>query len=358
MAADLYGHDLTFTTVMDETFALFETDGPVLQEQWLAECPSPMYEDVTVAQPLLYAVNHALGRVVLSWGMRPAGLLGHSVGEVVAATLAGVLSLKDGVRVMRSRMRQFADSPPGGMLAVAATVEEVSDLLIDGVHLAAVNATRQLLLAGETPHLERARCILADRGVVCRDARVRQAFHSPAVAQAVTASLPDWRTVALHPTVTICGTIIFVKGKGFFRQEWTKSDAGFRTIVLPRFAVAVVMDRKLTAVDNPLDAIFASRVGTWLSPHNVRRQWRQARADTGLEWVTPHTFRKTVATLLDKEADTKRAASQLGHRTEQVTKKHYIEKPAIAPDSSEILEQLGTGRASAVAKRDGPRQTA
>lgn len=198
MAADLYGHDLTFTTVMDETFALFETDGPVLREQWLAECPSPMYDDVTVAQPLLYAVNHALGRVVLSWGVRPAGLLGHSVGEVVAATLAGVLSLKDGVRVMRSRMRQFADSPPGGMLAVAATVEEVSDLLIDGVHLAAVNATRQLLLAGETPHLERARCILADRGVVCRDARARQAFHSPAVAQAVTASLPDWRTVALQ----------------------------------------------------------------------------------------------------------------------------------------------------------------
>lgn len=170
-----------------------------------------------------------------------------------------------------------------------------------------------------------------------------------------------WADVDLataHPTVTICGTIIFVKGKGFFRQEWTKSDAGFRTIVLPRFAVAVVMDRKLTAVDNPLDAIFASRVGTWLSPHNVRRQWRQARADTGLEWVTPHTFRKTVATLLDKEADTKRAASQLGHRTEQVTRKHYIEKPAIAPDSSEILEQLGTGRASTVAKRDGPRQTA
>lgn len=78
----------------------------------------------------------------------------------------------------------------------------------------------------------------------------------------------------------------------------------------------------------------------------------------GLEWVARCAFRRAVATLLDKEADTKRAASQLGHRTEQVTKKHYIEKPAIAPDSSEILEQLGAGRASTVAKRDGPRQTA
>lgn len=73
--------------------------------------------------------------------------------------------------------------------------------------------------------------------------------------------------------------------------------------------------RKLTAADNPHDAVFASRRGTWLSPQNVRRQWRQARADTGLEWVTPHTFRKTVATLIDKEADAKSAAAQLGHAT-------------------------------------------
>jgi integrase len=158
----------------------------------------------------------------------------------------------------------------------------------------------------------------------------------------------DVDLAAEHPTVTICGTIVFVKGKGFFRQDWTKSDAGFRTIVLPRFAVAMLMDRKLTAADNPLDAIFASRRGTWLSPHNVRRQWRRARADTGLEWVTPHTFRKTVATLIDKEANTKSAAAQLGHATEQVTKKHYVEKPAVAPDSSDILEQLGAGRTAAV----------
>jgi integrase len=165
---------------------------------------------------------------------------------------------------------------------------------------------------------------------------------------------------AEHPTVTSCGTIVFVKGKGFFRQEWTKSDAGYRTVVLPRFAVGMLMARKLTAADNPIDAIFVSRRGTWLSPHNVRRQWRQTRADTGLEWVTPHTFRKTVATLINKEANTKRAAAQLGHATEQVTKKHYIEQPAVAPDSSDILEQLGGGRTTPGHERrdHGPRQAA
>ncbi|MET7821246.1 tyrosine-type recombinase/integrase [Micromonospora zamorensis] len=158
-----------------------------------------------------------------------------------------------------------------------------------------------------------------------------------------------WEDVDLaaeHPTLTISGTLVYLKGKGFFRQEWTKSDAGHRAVVLPRFAVGMLMARKITVADNPQDAIFASRRGTWLSPQNVRRQWRQARAETGLEWVTPHTFRKTVATLIDKESDADSAAAQLGHKTKEMTKKYYIVKPALAPDSSGILEQLGAKMAT------------
>ncbi|MEU7960836.1 tyrosine-type recombinase/integrase [Micromonospora humida] len=165
------------------------------------------------------------------------------------------------------------------------------------------------------------------------------------IGEILAARWEELNLAAERPTLTICGTIVYLKGKGFFRQDWTKSDAGFRTLVLPRFAVGMLMARKLTAADNPHDAIFASRRGTWLSPQNVRRQWRQARSDAGLEWVTPHTFRKTVATLIDKETDAKHAAAQLGHATEQVTNRHYIVKPALAPDSSDILEQLGSGRA-------------
>lgn len=154
----------------------------------------------------------------------------------------------------------------------------------------------------------------------------------------------DLDLAAERPTLTICGTIIFVKGKGHIRQEWPKSHASFRVIVLPKFAVAMLLARKVTAADNPHDAIFASRRGTWLSPNNVRRQWRQARSETELTWVTPHTFRKTVATLIEEEADIKKAAAQLGHANEVITDKHYIAKPAIAPDVSDILEQLsGTG---------------
>jgi integrase len=153
----------------------------------------------------------------------------------------------------------------------------------------------------------------------------------------------DLDLAAEQPTVTICGTIVYAKGHGFFRQQWPKTAAGYRTVVLPRFAVGMLIARQLTAADNAYDAMFASRRGTWMSPQNVRRQWREARADTGLEWVTPHTFRKTVATLIDKEADIGRAAAQLGHRSTEITTKHYVDRPALAPDSSDILEQFGPG---------------
>jgi len=199
MAAGLYGHEETFTAWMDEAFGLMGDDGPRLRAEWLASSPSPMFDDVTVAQPLLYAVNHALGQMVLGWGVRPVALLGHSVGEVAAATLAGVIDFGDGMRLMRERIACFADTPPGGMLAVAASVEDVADLLGGRVHLAAVNGPRQVLLAGEREPLEEAARILDGRGLICRDVLARQAFHSPVVEKAVLATLPGFRQVRLRP---------------------------------------------------------------------------------------------------------------------------------------------------------------
>jgi len=143
------------------------------------------------------------------------------------------------------------------------------------------------------------------------------------------------------PTLTFSGTIVFVRGKGFYRQPWTKSDAGYRTVSLPRFAVDVLKRRRAADQENDLDAVFATRKGTWLSPNNVRRQWREARKETDLAWVSPHTFRKTVATLLDREADSKTAAAQLGHQSDEITKGYYIQKAHLAPDSSGVLNALG-----------------
>ncbi|MFD3735162.1 acyltransferase domain-containing protein [Streptomyces sp. NPDC058632] len=204
MAAGLYGHEEAFTHWMDEAFRLLGPDGGRLRRAWLAEQPSLQYDDVTVAQPLLYAVDHALGRMLLEWGVQPVALLGHSVGELAAATLVGVVDLADGVRMMRERVDLFARTPPGGMLAVSASLDEVADVLRADVYLAAVNASRQLLLAGEREPLRAAARTLHERGTVCREVLARQAFHSPVVEDAVKASLPGWRSVRLYlPRLTL-----------------------------------------------------------------------------------------------------------------------------------------------------------
>jgi len=145
---------------------------------------------------------------------------------------------------------------------------------------------------------------------------------------------------ATRPSLTINGTIKTEPGKGTYRKPSPKSDASVRTVVLPDFAVAVLRRRHGATRENPQDAVFPTRNGTWQQVNNVERRWRQIRQDTGLDWVTPHTFRKTVATLISERVDAETASQQLGHSSPTITREFYISKPAIAADVSHVLEEL------------------
>jgi len=152
-----------------------------------------------------------------------------------------------------------------------------------------------------------------------------------------------WADVALEATranLTINGTIKTEPGKGTYRKPSPKSNASVRTVVLPDFAVAVLRRRQGTTRENPNDAVFPTRNGTWQQVNNVERRWRQVRKDTGLDWVTPHTFRKTVATLISERVDAETASQQLGHSSPAITREFYISKPAIAADVAHVLEDL------------------
>ena len=150
----------------------------------------------------------------------------------------------------------------------------------------------------------------------------------------------DLDLAAQQPTLTVSGTLVQVKGVGIVRQPVPKSDAGRRTMMLPPFAVEVLLRRMVNAPMNLNDAVFATRNGTWISAHNVRRQWRAIREDTGLEWVTPHAFRKTVATMVEHELGAKAAAAQLGHAHESMTEGYYIVKTHLVPDTLVALNKL------------------
>ncbi|WP_327676524.1 acyltransferase domain-containing protein [Kitasatospora sp. NBC_00458] len=200
MALGLYRADPRFAARVDEVLALWGAEGRAVRRDWLApDAPDVPLDDLRRAQPLLFAVDWALGRTVLDWGVRPDALLGHSVGEVAAAALAGVLTLAEAAAVMADRVHHLASAPPGGMLAVAGAPEQVAGLLGEGVVVGAVNGPRQVVVAGAEAPLAAAEARLRAAGLNTRRARTLSAFHSPVVAPAAALGLPVLRSVALRP---------------------------------------------------------------------------------------------------------------------------------------------------------------
>jgi integrase len=151
-----------------------------------------------------------------------------------------------------------------------------------------------------------------------------------------------WEDVDLAAgTVTICGTIVMSdeKPRRPFRQPWPKGKKAV-ALPLPKFAVDTLLRRHVNVPATDIDAVFPSAAGTWRDPRNTRRTLDKVLDGTSLDWVTPHVFRKTVGTLISNEAGSERAAAQLSHKDDAVTKRHYIQPANVAPDSRAILDRL------------------
>lgn len=133
------------------------------------------------AQPALFAVEYALARLWESWGIRPAAMIGHSVGEYVAACLAGIMRLEDALRLVALRGRLMQALPPGRMLSVALPIEEAERFVRGDVAVAASNAPSLTVLSGPAEALDDIGRTLAGKGVAVRPLHTSHAFHSPAM---------------------------------------------------------------------------------------------------------------------------------------------------------------------------------
>lgn len=149
-------------------------------------------------------------------------------------------------------------------------------------------------------------------------------------------------------TVRICGTIVSLAGQPTVRQPAPKTSKSTRMVAVPSFTAASLRARLVQVSDeDPEHLLFFSRNGTPLTTNNVRRQLRTILEGAGITGVTPHSFRRTVATVIDRAAGADLASEMLGHTSVDITRQHYIQPDEkVNPMTAQILESLAPKQAS------------
>jgi integrase len=141
-------------------------------------------------------------------------------------------------------------------------------------------------------------------------------------------------------TIAVSGKIARIEGQGLKRLETGKTQSAKRVVALPRFAIAALEARRDRPFWGEQAMIFPSTVGSWRDPDNFDKQWRKVREDLGVPDATSHSFRKTVATLIDEEGLSARiGADQLGHAKVSMTQDRYMRRGKIHAEVANLLDR-------------------
>jgi len=191
MGEELYRTEPVFKAALDECARILT---PILGRDIL-ELIYPKPEDqeraaeelgqAAFAQPATFAMEYATASLWMSWGVRPAAMVGHSLGEFAAACLSGVFSLAEALRLVAARGRLMQQQPAGAMLAVMLEPDTVIPLLDDRTSIAAVNAPGQVVASGPIPSIERLEERLAAQDAHVQRLPIDLAAHSPVMAPMV-----------------------------------------------------------------------------------------------------------------------------------------------------------------------------
>lgn len=189
MAQQIYAHERTFREQVDLCSRLLEPEIGVDLRQILYTSDSPeaaeKLKQTSLAQPALFVVEYALAQLWQEWGIKPWAMIGHSIGEYVAACLAGVFTLEDALKLVALRGRLMQDAPAGAMLAVPLATETVRPLLSAKLSLAAINAPERCVVSGPEEAIAALQTELEKQELLCQRLHTSHAFHSEMMTPAL-----------------------------------------------------------------------------------------------------------------------------------------------------------------------------
>lgn len=184
MALELYQAEPTFRKHIDNCSKLLEPHLGIDLRELLypvnenAEEAAKRLGRTKYTQPALFAVEYALAQLLMEWGARPSAMIGHSIGEYVAACLAGVFTLEEALELVAARGRMIEELAAGAMISVPLPEQDVNVLLGKDLSLAAVNGPSLSVVSGTFESVENLKQRLAEQGINCRSLRTSHAFHS------------------------------------------------------------------------------------------------------------------------------------------------------------------------------------
>jgi acyl transferase domain-containing protein len=200
MGKDLYATELVFRANVDQCADILKPHlGRDIREllfpseEQFAKASEEL-DQTAFTQPAMFVIEYSLAKLLMSWGLKPDAMLGHSIGEYVAACLADVFSLEDALTLVGARGQLMQELPKGSMLGVLLPQDEVSNLLEEvsrlladvsklmpvngGISLAAINSPTTCVVSGPTPAIGQLEKVLETKGVPFRALRTSHAFHS------------------------------------------------------------------------------------------------------------------------------------------------------------------------------------
>jgi acyl transferase domain-containing protein/aryl carrier-like protein len=184
MARELYQTERLFRQECDRCCELLQPHLGLDLRSYLypteadTEQAAQQLQQTAITQPALFVIEYALAKLWMSWGINPVAAIGHSIGEYVAACIAGVFSLEDALAVVTARGQLMQQLPSGSMLAIPLSEAEVQPLLDQNLSLAVINGTSDCVVSGTTDAIEALQDRLAARGIDYHRLHTSHAFHS------------------------------------------------------------------------------------------------------------------------------------------------------------------------------------